>query len=212
MDNAYYLWLLVVVAISALAATIKGKRWEEEWPEKRPFSWGYFVIYSTTISSISLCILGIVASYDRWDGRDWLVISGFAIIVTLFLHREAMHRKKYALIVYYILGLNVVWYVANFIYLKNRWSEFSQERGCGSEYFNRIYDKINSIDKYWRFIVYVSVWYISSMLSYLIFSDELGYSIDSDEIVDIIAISFGPPIAVAVFYLGFRKYVSDPLR
>lgn len=112
---------LLLILLVGLPLSIWRKRRN---PDKLPFTWGY-------LQSFSGCACLLMVPFVLTDAREGLLVAMLLLIPGIcgvFMYR----RHRWAWIVGTVLGFNLITYIINFVYLKNRWKEMAGERLVGS--------------------------------------------------------------------------------
>ena len=127
LDIIFACFFATTVIVSTPMAWRSNRTLQSETPEARPFMWGYYQGYSGIIAGALWIMLSIYgAANGNVNASDALMISGFGG-ACIALGWYTIKRNAYALVALTIISCNVVHYVINAIYIKNRWKELTQK-------------------------------------------------------------------------------------
>jgi hypothetical protein len=110
--------LIVFLAIALFAVPLIGvfrldKRLHARHPDTRPFKWGYWMGM--------MCFLAPLFALGNTDGNTGAFIGASLIYVPVGVF--VLLRHRWALITATVLSLNPIIWLANSIYIRNRWRE-----------------------------------------------------------------------------------------
>jgi hypothetical protein len=117
--------LRIVGAAAILAALIYAARaldrnWRAKHPEEKPFAWGYF--QGLCFFPAGLTWFVFLPHAATW--RLWLIIFVYGIAGSYAGYVLIKEKKKWAWLFVVIAQFNLVTWIINAIYGKNRWKEF----------------------------------------------------------------------------------------
>lgn len=119
------IYILFVVILALPISWNIGARWEAKNPEKLPFKWGYFQSICS-ILGIVMAVLALIGLSENENSGTLQFLSVFGIahgIAGIFMLR----RNRWWWIIGILLTLNPIFWIANGIYLSNRWREMHSE-------------------------------------------------------------------------------------
>lgn len=119
------IYILLVVILALPISWNMGARWEAKNPGKLPFKWGYFQSICS-ILGIVMAVLALIGLSENENSGTLQFLSLFGIahgIAGIFMLR----RNRYWWIIGILLTLNPILWIANGIYLSNRWREMRSE-------------------------------------------------------------------------------------
>lgn len=118
-------YILLVFFLALPISLASGNSWANENPDKMPFKWGYFQSICCILGFIiaALALIGLFENEN--DGTlQFLCAIGIAYGITgIFMLR----RNRWWWIIGILLCLNPVLWIANSIYLSNRWREMRSQ-------------------------------------------------------------------------------------
>ncbi len=121
--QAFYILLVLVLALPISLAM--GSSWASKNPDKMPFKWGYFQSLCGILGFIiaALALIGLFEN-EKDGALQFLCAIGIAYGITgIFMFR----RNRWWWIVGILITLNPVLWIANGIYLSNRWREMRSQ-------------------------------------------------------------------------------------
>ncbi len=121
--------LEIIIIISAILGVFLytnklNNKFQLQLPECKSFFWGYFMGVFNVSSSILFIVvsLSVTVNSDNPPLALFLFIA-FVGLLGLVLGYLIIKRSKVALILFTVISLNPVFWIINFIYIKNRWDE-----------------------------------------------------------------------------------------
>lgn len=130
-----YLYIFLAVLGSIFAAKPLEKRLKARIPATRPYRWGFYV-GCMGVACAPLALLMALATLMS-ELRGSYGAAGECATYTLFftIHTISgwfvIQRKRWAWVVSTIFSFNIVAWIINYIYGRNRWGEFAGEPyGC----------------------------------------------------------------------------------
>jgi hypothetical protein len=133
--TAGFIAAFVMLASLALcwvfATTANARLVERDQPAAKSFRWGYFygmfgiVLYSLLIlSNFALCIADLLMACDFTPRATYFLLFQTSLAsVALIAHVMLLERSRIGFIIATFLSFNIVIYIINFFYIKNRWEE-----------------------------------------------------------------------------------------
>ena len=140
MDKNVLYWGIVVICFVAsiiLCANMDEKLHKMK-PDVLPYKWGYFIGW---MGLFSYGIVGIIfllrASNTYGYASDRYADFAIHSIISAISHIFIIKRNKWGSIVGIVMQMNPILWIANGIYLKNRWAEmkglpFNVEKGVST--------------------------------------------------------------------------------
>ena len=123
-------FLEIIIFISAifgifLYANKLNNKFQLQLPECKSFFWGYFMGIFNVSSSILFIVvsLSVTVNSDPPPPLALFLFIAFVGLLGLVLGYLIIKRSKVALILFTVISLNPVFWIINFIYIKNRWDE-----------------------------------------------------------------------------------------
>ena len=99
-------------------------------PDTRPYTWGIYVGLNTLLLGAVIIVAGIVTSTTGGQPSDVLValfvLSIGGAYALAGYHTVRRHRGAFVFAT--LFSFNVFWWVANSIYLRNRWNELKETK------------------------------------------------------------------------------------
>lgn len=123
-----YLYFFVAVAASIFVALKLEKRLKARLPATRPYRWGFYV-GCIGVAGIPFVALMALASLGAMITKQPGVATE-CLVYTVYFAVQAVcgwfiiKRKRWAWAVGTAASFNIIWWIANTIYAKNRWQEF----------------------------------------------------------------------------------------
>jgi hypothetical protein len=130
-----YFYILVATGISIFVAFRLEKCLKTRLPATRPYRWGFYV-GSMGMACAPIAVLGVLGMVLVGMNSNWEAF-GEVLAWTVFFAVHAVsgwfviQRKRWAWVVTTIFSFNIFTWIINYIYGRNRWSEFVSEP-CGS--------------------------------------------------------------------------------
>ena len=127
-DIRIIVYLLALTVAWPLSISV-GKKWDRQNPNKRPFMWGFFQSMCAMLGLLValLAIIGRNTTGSNNAARSLLeVISVWGAVLGVcgvFMFR----RNRWAWVIGIVVSFNPVLWIANGIYLANRWKEMAGE-------------------------------------------------------------------------------------
>jgi hypothetical protein len=123
-----YCYIFVAVIVSVFVAFKLEKRLKERTPATRPYRWGFYVgcmgiACAPIILLMALAGLGGIITKQPGVATECIGYALYCAIQAVcgwFI----IKRKRWAWVVGTAASFNIVWWIANSIYAKNRWQEF----------------------------------------------------------------------------------------
>jgi DnaJ-domain-containing protein 1 len=121
-------WLITAVTAvpAGIIALIIERRRIAISPGTLPFAWGAYFGLNAAFVGVTFAFLGITAVFTADPGVALLLL----IVGTLYTTSGyfAVRRSRAGLIASTFLSFNILWWIANAIYIRNRWSELKPEK------------------------------------------------------------------------------------
>jgi hypothetical protein len=121
--RAIYLFSVLILAFPI--SLVAGSKWAAKYPDKLPFKWGYFQSLCSILGIVmgTLAVIGL--SEHEQDGElQFLCVFGIAHGLTgIFMFR----RNRWWWIIGILITLNPILWIANGVYLSNRWKEMRSQ-------------------------------------------------------------------------------------
>ena len=208
---------VVVVAIALLSlffAFSKGEKWWQKNPSKLGFKWGYFYIVNTTIGNGLIAF--VIALLGFADGDLRTIITGVtALGILSIIHRQAIQRRRWALILTTILSLNLLWMIINIFYLRNRWPEFraesaernprmSRQSGIG---VNQVKRDAGTIPQTWRIAIFAALSWVLAVGVFVVLFSPYGSYMRDDDMMHMIYVMFLPSGVGMGLYWAYERFV-----
>lgn len=114
--------IFVILIGSLIFAIYYNDRWQKLYPGEKGFVWGYFqaaVCFPAAIICLSLPF--IMEETDVWI---WIYFSVHGLIAPFVSYYLLRHKKRWAWVVVVVLQMNVINWIIDYFYGKNRWDEF----------------------------------------------------------------------------------------
>ena len=132
-----YLYIFVAIVVSIFVAEALEKRLKARTPATRPYRWGFYVGCMGVASApfVPMFALGawavsIKGQFGECGGfLFWLAYCVIQTVCGWFI----IQRKRWAWVVGTIFGCNIIVWIPNYIYGRNRWGEFVGEPYAGAE-------------------------------------------------------------------------------
>jgi DnaJ-domain-containing protein 1 len=116
-------WIITAVTAvpAAVISIILERRRAKKYPSTLPFAWGtYFGLNAAFVGIVGVA-LGLLALLDGSAGVGFfLVLIGAIYIASGFF---AVRRSRAGLIASTMLSFNILWWIINAFYIRNRWNE-----------------------------------------------------------------------------------------
>jgi hypothetical protein len=121
------LFAFVLVAIPAAIASfqLESRRKQRVGGAQRPYAWGYFQGVSGLLMGFWAIVLAIIVAQSDSSAPGAAATWFLAACVWAPAGYFVVKRRRWAWIVHTVASLNPVWWIANFIYARNRWTELS---------------------------------------------------------------------------------------
>ena len=217
---------VIVMFASLIFALEKGGLWQEQNPEKLGFKWGYFFISSTLMGNSLLFAALFFHSGDTGDGGVALFYAAL-FLLTVLCGIKALQRQTWALLLTTLLSFNIVLFIVNLFYLRNRWPEFVAEKteqleakginldeggeaSAGVEFEKVIQNLSNSwrqMQKNWRLAIFGAGVWVLGVAVFVFFFQPYGGYMTNDEVLDMLTIMFMPAILALGLYWVYEKFV-----
>ena len=185
----YLLLLLVCLWMSRIA----NRQWLKRNPDKLNFTWGYFVVFSST----AMCIFSLIAIFDHVV-RNLVELMAFLVLnlLVLFMGLLGALRVKRACWALTLLSLNLPIWIGSFFYLRRRAAELDHEALQGQSGFSSL-PKSLRIKIFW-----FAIWAIFLPVIFHFFDDNFAY--ESTRIFFAMLLPF--PLFQFVLFV-YRRYV-----
>jgi hypothetical protein len=186
---AFLLFLLPFLGLSFFA----NREWRKRNPHKRGFTWGYFVVFSST----ALWSFGLFAAFDHEIRNlvDLLVFLLLSLLV-LFVGLLGVLRVKWACWLLTLFSLNLPIWIVSFFYLRRRADELDKEALAGQSGFA-------SLPKNLRVkIFWFVIWAIVGPVTFHLLDD--GFAYESLRVSMVVLVPF--PLFHLVIFV-YRRYV-----
>jgi hypothetical protein len=124
--NFYAFLAIIVCAVAAIRLENRLKLCN---PETRPYRWGFYV-GCIGVAGCPLALLTAVAGIDAVKAGQPGLAAGY-LTGAVYLAVQAVcgwfiiKRKRWAWVAGTATSFNIIWWVANSIYARNRWQEFA---------------------------------------------------------------------------------------
>ena len=213
-DAIDYLILGVSLAFSWWASyQLEGKA-NKNHPDRKPYTWGYFVGVGALTSGALYALLMFYAALEAYRDKDILIALGFLFAIHSIAGYYVIKRKKIAWVISTVLLLNPIGWIVNGIYAKNRWSELhgvtdsnTPAVSSASEVKGTLSSQIQSSYKT-RLLLFSLVSWIVAVFAIVFIFDIYGSSISSREWKELLKIALTPPLLILVGYFGYLKFVK----
>lgn len=218
---------LIVIFASLAFSLIEGVFWQKQNPGKLGFKWGYFFIVNTLLGNgLFFAVLFFYNMRNGYGGGEMFIAALF-LLTFLFCAIKALQRQRWALVLTTLLSFNILLFVVNFFYLRNRWPEFVAEKteqleaqginlgdggeaSIGGEFVKIIQHLSNrwrQLQKNWRLATFgAGVWVLGVAVFVFFFQPYGGYMSD-DEALDMLTIMFVPSVLALGLYWVYDKFV-----
>lgn len=117
--SASIISLALVVIAAAVSFPMEARR-RERMPRTLPYTWGIYVGVQSGLCGIVLLVLALLQLATTPGAALFFVLIG-ALYTWAGLTTIQRYRGGFVLAT--ILGLNPIWWIANTIYIRNRWQE-----------------------------------------------------------------------------------------
>lgn len=127
-DTSSGFWILTLLTAvpAAIGSFALEHNRKQRMPNTQPYTWGFYIGLNGTFFGIALLAIGLwiaLGSTGQEAGGGFvLVVLGLVTAVPGYF---TVRRSRVAFIAATILSLNIVWWIANTIYIRNRWSEMA---------------------------------------------------------------------------------------
>jgi hypothetical protein len=125
-------WVVIVVGliVSAVIASFLETRRQSKTPSTMPYGWGYFFGLAEIMCVGLFTLLFAVCAIILFYHQQWYGFGGCAIVSAWCLIQGIcgwfiIKRKRWAWTVGTIASLNLILWITNWIYARNRWKELS---------------------------------------------------------------------------------------
>jgi hypothetical protein len=198
--------VLIIISVIALAiAFLLGKRWEQKNPSKLGFKWGYFFICQAFLVYGLVFLKMSSILFTDGSGEVALVVAGLGVVLVVMT--KAFQRRSWALVLTTLLSLNILWIVINFFYLRNRWSEFAEERAERLGLSGAVEQSVGKVSKSWRLAFFGAVVWVLAVALFVFLLEPYGGYMNDDEMLHMLSVVFMPAVlALALFWL-YERYV-----
>ena len=119
------LLLYVAIAVNAIASFWLEKKRRARMPGTKPYTWGIFVGLTSIFWGAFLFVGVIVMGLTRPSSHMITTIIGAALVGWAYAGSGyyTIQRRRTAFVIATLISWNPVWWVANSIYGRRRWSE-----------------------------------------------------------------------------------------
>lgn len=210
------LTLITLVAgaiVSWLFADWKAKRFADDHPGNKPFTWGFFLAYSGLIAvPLIILVYGIAAANDdmrstidltRSQAEERFALSLIFGVPQIVLSLFMLKRSRWAFVISTVLSINAFLWIVNFIYFKNRWAELKAES-----------QEPTNVSWWWKqpkgvraFFFASIIWAIAWTLIANVFNVYGSYWYD-EEYLKFFLILLGLPGLLGTAIFGYIKFVA----
>ncbi|MFT5742305.1 MAG: hypothetical protein ACI86S_000363 [Paracoccaceae bacterium] len=219
LEIAGYSAMAVIAVVSLVFAMVKGRKWENQNPSKLGFMWGYFFILSTLLGNGLLFLAVLFATLG--EGRAVLLFAGFVALLVICA-TKALQRRRWALVLTTLLSFNVVWIIINFSYLRNRWSEFEEERAerleaeghavssAGDGGMTIVVERgIKKLSKSWRLAIFGAVAWVLAVAVLVFLFEPYGSYMPNDDMVHMLFVMLFMPTSSALgLYWIYERFIG----
>lgn len=219
LEIAGYAATAVIAVVSLIFALVQGGKWEQQNTGKLGFKWGYFFILSTLLGNGLLFLVLLFVTLDEGDEEAALFVAGIlALLVTCAI--KALQRRRWALVLTTLLSFNVLWIFINFFYLRNRWSEFVEERrerleaaghsmGGGNEVGAGVGVErgIRKLSKSWRLAIFGAAAWVLGVAVFVFLFQPYGRYMRDDDMLHMLSVMFMPTVLALGLYWVYERYV-----
>ena len=197
---------LIVIGLIALVVSVPiSFRWNLALKDKEPasqsFRWGYLW------GLWGLCSACLIVPYYGWQVAvasspfDRGIAAAFitvALVLAPFFYL-VLRRDKVGWIMSTLLSLNIVFWVANFIYIRSRWKELSWPFNIDKliDWSNPLHGVFISGSLFWAFVAVAYAWLFEPYGSYM----------SSSERQHLMKVILFPPIMIFVGWLIWTRVV-----
>lgn len=128
---------VIIAAIVSIEASFQlEQRLKARTPATRPYKWGFFT-GCMGVSCAPFAFLSIIGLTNTWTKGDLdvfavLLATGVWSVISAISGWFVIRRKRWAWVVATIFSFNIVVWIINYIYGRNRWGEFIGEPYCSA--------------------------------------------------------------------------------
>ncbi|MGB9429937.1 MAG: hypothetical protein WCC11_08715 [Gammaproteobacteria bacterium] len=192
---------LITILIAIPLASYMGESFQKKHPELKPYKWGYFTGWMGVLNGIGVvilaCILLYLETYDYYpNNHDLYVLLLVLGIIAAISGTFILKRNKWGWVVGLIMQFNLIMWIINGIYLKNRWSELS-----GPSFKTIGVDFIKKPLAIRVLVVGSAFWLVVVLAFVYVFEPYGGYTSNQDKWQVAKVIVFPPLVAVIGYFL-----------
>jgi hypothetical protein len=115
--------ILIGMGLCFVASKFANRHWVKNNPTSHDFTWGYFLVFVSTLTWLSLTI----ALMDHLHDFSDLIVFSVASLLGLLLGLLGFLRVGWALVILTLCSINIFFWVIYFVYFRNRRHEFLTE-------------------------------------------------------------------------------------
>lgn len=200
---------LITILVAIPLASYMGESFHKKHPELKPYKWGYFTGWMGVLNGIEVAILACLFFWDTYDyypnNHDLYVLLLVLGIIAAISGTFILKRNKWGWVIGLIMQFNLIMWIINGIYLKNRWSELSGSslKAIGVDYIKKPL-AIRALivgSAFWVFVVLFFVFVFKPFGRYVFIYGRSQYWWQVAKII------FFPPLVAVVGYFLYAKLV-----
>lgn len=202
-EGPNYIALAIIFALASVPAAFILNGWQrEKHPELLPFKWGYYCGFSGAFSYSTFAILQLLAALDSYGSRSkMLFLLSVVFAIATIVHVAIIKRNKWAFVFGTILSLNLILWIINGIYIRNRWSELKGlPRMLGG--------RLENISLVGRAIIFGAVFWAFAVLAFVLLFEPYGSYMSSSDWFHVSKIVLFPPLLAFVGRFLFVKAIK----
>ena len=204
VDKFYWGMAILCILISIPIAFKMSKDLHNAFPDLKPYAWGYYIGLSGALSSSVFSVVMIVIAININDSRSSFYFA-FSVLfaISTVAHFFIIKRNKWAWVIGIILELNLVLWVINSIYLKNRWAELSPLK---IERHTNYGNKISFVN---RALIAGSVFWVLIALAFVFIFEPYGNYVSERDWWQVAKIIVFPIVVVVLGYFLYFKVIQQ---
>ena len=206
MPQLALLLTLVCLLISIPIASFMGESLHKQHPDLKPYKWGYLNGWMGVFIGSVTAFLGFIKLWITYDdypnNHDVYVLFLVLGVLVAISGKFIIERNKWGWVAGIILQFNLILWIINGIYVKNRWSELSGPS------LNAIAPGFNKKSLAFRALVVGSAFWVFVVLVFVYVFKPFGSYVSNEDWWQVTKIIVFPPLVAKVGYFLYAKLVQ----